>query len=89
MTSDGQLPTDRILSTDDVPICDPLLAYISFAMNSATGDNIKKAVLGYFTPDTIFNARDNLWDVCPIDVIGVRKRRNDLSTRSDKCSNNR
>ncbi len=67
--------------TDQSYLCDPLLSYVCFSMNSATGGNIKKAVMGYFTPDAIFNARDKLWGACDASIIGNKKRRNDLTSR--------
>ncbi len=62
-------------------LCDPLLAYMSFASQSGASANIKRAVLGHFTPDMIFKARDALWHICDHDIIGPYKRRNKTPSR--------
>ena len=44
-------------------ILEPLLAYILFSLQSSTSENISKAVLGHFTPEQIFNAKEVLWEM--------------------------
>ncbi len=38
-------------------------------------------MLGHFTPDMIFKARDALWHICDHDIIGPYKRRNKTPSR--------
>jgi hypothetical protein len=42
-------------------INDPLLAYTVIALKSGTVENVKKAVLGFFTAQQILNTKNVLW----------------------------
>ena len=45
-------------------IMSPLLSYILFSLQSGTGENVQRAVLGNFTAAQIIEAKDLLWDKC-------------------------
>ena len=51
-------------------------------MQSASIDNIKRDVLGYFSEEDISKAKDNLWDKCGPEIIGDKPRRKGSSVRS-------
>ena len=68
-------------------ILEPLLAYILFSLQSSTSENISKAVLGHFTPEQIFNAKEVLWGKCDIKVIGQKVRRRGSNVRSEQDAN--
>ncbi len=68
--------------SNDVILCDPVISYIWFSMNGGTRNNIKRAVLGHFTPNTIYSVRNALWDTCDTAVIGKVIHRNESASRS-------
>ena len=68
-------------------ILEPLLAYILFSLQSSTSENISKAVLGHFTPEQIFNAKEVLWGKCDVKVIGQKVRRRGSNVRSEQDAN--
>ena len=45
---------------DNVSIQDPVLAYITFALQSSTKDNIRRAVLGHFSAHTLHEAQSHI-----------------------------
>lgn len=64
-------------------LMDHLLTYMVFALQSATSDNVLKAVTGHFTVDEIIATKNALWAECGGDVIGVEApRRRDSTARS-------
>jgi hypothetical protein len=65
-------------------ISNPLLAYMVFALQSGTSENVKNAVLGHFTEDVIIAAKDVLWKFCGNSIIGEKCRRKDSMTRTEK-----
>ena len=67
---------------DSSVIIDPLLSYILFSLQSATNENVQKAVLGHFTPSQISEAKDILWENCE-DSLGKKPRRVGSSARPD------
>ena len=71
----------------EVTICDPLLAYVVFALNSGTQDAIKKAVLGFFTNVQILSAKSKLWSKVGDNIIGKRQNRKSSSVRSEEEAN--
>ena len=78
--SEGDVrPTVR--PTDDI-IMQPLLAYIHYALQSGTAENIKRVVTGHFTGETIMEAKEVLFDRCDNTVIGNIKLRREGDTRS-------
>ena len=66
---------------------EPLLAYILFSLQSSTSENISKAVLGHFTPEQIFNAKEVLWGKCDVKVLGQKVRRRGSNVRSEQDAN--
>ncbi len=42
-------------------IHEPLLAYIVFALQSGTTDNVRRAVLGCFSSTKMYDAKEALW----------------------------
>ena len=62
----------------------PILSYILFSMQSAAADNIKLAVMGHFSDNTICEAKDMLWSFCGSKLIGDKKSRKDSTARSEK-----
>jgi hypothetical protein len=71
------------LSDDsDVTINDSLLAYTMFSLQTGTADNVKKAVLGFFTPDQIARSKDILWNkVDNCTIIGKKMARKTSNQR--------
>ncbi len=65
-------------------LVEPLLAYITFAMQSATEANIKRAVLGRFDHEEIIDAKTKLWSCCGEEKLGEFQRRKDSSSRSER-----
>jgi hypothetical protein len=47
----------------------PSLAYIVNALDSSTGDNIRRVVLGYFTPEVIHHDKNILWETFDVDTL--------------------
>ena len=67
-------------------INNPLLAYIVFSMQSGTAEKIKTVICAHFIMEDIIKAKDKLWDVSDLSIIGARKRRRDGSINSEKQS---
>lgn len=65
-------------------LVEPLLAYITFALQSAAEANIKRAVLGRFDHEEIVEAKTKLWSWCGEDKLGEFPRRKDSSSRSER-----
>ena len=55
---------------DQPSICNPLLAYAVNVMQSNPKNVIKRTVLGFYTPDEIHDAKEDLWSKCDAAVIG-------------------
>ncbi len=62
-------------------IRDPLLAYIIYALNSGARDNIRRAVLGFFSADVIHCAKDKLWAHCGNEILGPCPPRRGSTTK--------
>ena len=80
-----QGPTTRQNESADCTqslLMDSVLSYIVFSLQSASVDNVKRAVLGYFSEDEIVKAKDKLWNKCGSEIIGDKPRRKDSSVRS-------
>ena len=64
-------------------IMQPILAYATYAMQSATVDNVRSAVLAHCTAIEIVEAKQVLWLRCGGDIIGSEMpRRRDTPARS-------
>ena len=70
-------------ANDTKYICQPLLAYILFSLQSGSIENIKNAALGHFTHQEIVDAKNTLWDACG-EMIGEKLNRKDSPTRSER-----
>ena len=74
-------------SASDIPennrarncILNPLLAYTVYGLLSGTVSNVNIAVLGYFTPEQIIEAKNTLWDNCDSDILGTKPPRREGS----------
>ena len=73
-----------IASRDDVGlILQPILTYITYALQSATADNVSSAILRHCAAKDIADAKQTLWERCGGDVIGVQMpRRRETHARS-------
>ena len=70
-------------STGRHSITQPLLAYMVYALQSATAEHVRIVVTGHFTVADITEAKQTLWSHCGGDVIGTEMpRRRDSSARS-------
>lgn len=70
-----------------ITICDPVLAYVVFAMNSGTQEAIKNAVLGHFTSVQILTAKNALWTNVDNETIGKLINRKTTQTRKVEEAN--
>ena len=68
-------------------LLEPVLAYVHYALQSGTAENIKRAVTGFFTEDVIMQAKVALFDKCDVSVIGSIKHRREGDTRSRNDAN--
>ena len=66
---------------NNITIQDPLLAYITFAFHSGTRENIRRAVLGHFSPNVIHNSKDKLWTHCGTSIFGLNTARRGSPTK--------
>lgn len=74
---------DSVTSTDDVPVLvDGTIAYIWFALQGGTAENVRLAVFGHFAPEQVSTAKNLLWEKCGIPIIGEKHKRKDSATRS-------
>jgi hypothetical protein len=73
-TNAQQKGSDPKADTQSV-IIEPVLTYISFALQSGTVENIKKAVLGHFTDEQVLDAKNVLWEKGNNEIIGRKQRR--------------
>jgi hypothetical protein len=65
----------------------PLLAYIVSSLQAGTVENVKKAVLGFFTAKQIGDAKHVLWENASIDIIGRKVARKNTNIRSEENAN--
>ena len=63
-------------------LMNPVLAYIVFALQSGTTENVTIAALGHFVDEQISGAKDMLWSHCGPQVIGKKSGRKGSSARS-------
>ena len=64
-------------------ITQPLLAYMVYALQSATAEHVRMVMTGHFTVADITDAKQTLWSHCGGDVIGAEMpRRRDSRVRS-------
>ena len=58
--------------TDDavIPISHPVLAYLVYALQSSTQENVKNTVLAHFSSEHIIDAKNSLWDISDVSVTG-------------------
>lgn len=75
------------VQNEPVVILHPVLAYMWFGLQSGTKDQVKNAVLGFYTKSQIFNAKKVLWDRVGIDVIGRMYARKTTNTKKEEESN--
>ena len=79
------------LSTDDNEekelILQPLLAYCACSIMSSSSENVKNAVVSYFSREQILTAKQVLWLESDNSVIGEKHRRKDSTIRSEKEAN--
>lgn len=91
-TSSSQQSQDSSVTAADATVGDsvvptiinPLLAYMWYAMQSGTASNIRDTVLGHFTLDVITEAKNDLWNNSPAELIGDKPRRKDSTVRSEQ-----
>ena len=63
-------------------IINRVLAYIVYAINKSTRDNIVTVPDSYFTDKEVSDARDVLWPVGGVELLGECPGRNDSTNRS-------
>ena len=63
------------MDNNEIYIVNPVLAYSVYGLLSGSSANVKAAVLSYFTPEQISQAKDTMWDKCDNNVIGIPPRR--------------
>ena len=64
---DGSRPTNLVV--------DELLAYVTFHYMQCTADNIRRAVLNFYHPDAINDAKRALWEHCHMYLPPFEARR--------------
>jgi hypothetical protein len=62
-------------------IIDPILAYVSYSMESSVNSNTRHAVTDHFKKEDIIHAKNTLWDHCGKD-LPEKPNRKDTTTRS-------
>jgi hypothetical protein len=68
-------------------INEPLLSYVVFALQSGTVENVKKAVLSFFSSEQILNAKNVLWkNACNV-TIGKNIARRSTEVRHEEEAN--
>lgn len=70
-----------------VTINEPLLAYITFALQTGTVENVKKAVIGFFTAEQIVRAKNVLWKNVHSVAIGKNVSRKSSNVRTEQEAN--
>lgn len=73
---------DPCKCSSDVAICNALLGFIGASMQCSTMHNIRRVVLGSFTPDAIHDAKTALWERVSSDLIGEMKLRRGSQAKS-------
>ena len=71
---------------DNIPefsVDNPLLAYMLFALQSGTVENVGQAVIAHFPINSVLDAKTALWDACDIVTLGDKLKRNDSQTRTE------
>ena len=63
-------------------IIDNILAYVVYAMNKSTRDNLVTVLGASFTDKEVSDARDALWPVGGVELLGECPGRNDSTKRS-------
>lgn len=56
-------------------VCNPLLAYAASAMGSNPKNVIKRVVMGFYTPEEIYAAKEDLWSNFDEQIIGPNVNR--------------
>jgi hypothetical protein len=88
--TDDELRQDNdldIISTENEMIEEPLLAYVVWSLQTGTVENVKKAVLGFFTAKQIGDAKSKLWEAVKSDIIGRKIARKNTNIRSEENAN--
>ena len=89
-TSDAITSGDSTVNNASPPVSkdrylmQPVLAYVSFALQSGPAENVKNAVLGFFSAEDIIEAKNKLWEFCGETALGEKLKRKDSSTRSER-----
>lgn len=60
-----------------------LLAYLLSARDNSQTENIRRAVIGFFSAEAIMEAKQALWDKCEHDIGEPLTRRRDSSSRTE------
>ena len=67
----------------EVSIVNPLLAYMLFALQSGTAENVRQAVIAHFPLNAVLDAKTALWDACDNVILGDKLKRKDSQTRTE------
>jgi hypothetical protein len=75
----------RFPTTVPVPkvVIQPILTYMASSLNNSSHENIKKAVIGYFSLQQIIEAKDTLYSVANNSIIGDKVSSRVSTTRTE------
>ena len=67
----------------EVSVVNPLLAYMLFALQSGTAENVRQAVIAHFPLNAVLNAKTALWDACDNVILGDKLKSKNSQTKTE------
>ena len=67
----------------EISVVNPLLAYMLFALQSGTAENVRQAVIAHFPLNAVLNAKTALWDACDNVILGDKLKSKDSQTKTE------
>lgn len=77
----GTIPKRR---TEREIVIQPILSFILYAMQSTTIENIKRTVVNFYDLDAIIEAKNKLWAISDINIIGEICKRKHTASRTQR-----
>ena len=67
--------SDESADNNKVTVQNPVLVYVVFAIQNSSRENVRRVTLAHFTPESIHEATNILWDNYEADIIGSYRSR--------------